>query len=116
MAGLYSIPNNHHFEHRLIPKIGLGSTRTSIFNPHNLPLKPNQVTHHQVPSTAFMCDAASSVGRVMQPYHFTIMLVVVQVIIVFHVAHTSNHHLLFAFCSSTPGYSAPRKKMLQKGT
>jgi hypothetical protein len=30
----------------------------------------------------------------MQPYHFTIMLVVVQVLIVFHVAHTSNHHLL----------------------
>jgi hypothetical protein len=42
-----------------------------------------------------MHNAASSVGRVMQPYHFTIMLVVVQVLVVFHVAHTSSHHLLF---------------------
>jgi hypothetical protein len=77
MAGIHSIMNSNDLHHRLISsKISLRITRSAIINPNNFPHESNQLTHHQIFPAAVMLHAATSIDRVMQPYHFTIMLVV----------------------------------------
>jgi hypothetical protein len=75
MAGFHAIMNSKDLHHCLISKIWLGINRRAIIIPNNLPLELNQLTPHQILPTAAVLHAASSTGRVMQPYHFTIMLV-----------------------------------------
>ncbi len=70
--------NSNNLHHHLILKIRLRVTRRVIINPNNFPLESNQITHHQIFSTAVMLRTALSIGRVLQPYHFTIVLVVSQ--------------------------------------
>jgi hypothetical protein len=76
MAGFHSITNSNDLHYHLILKIRLRITRRAIINPNNFPLELNQLTHHQIFPAAVALHAALSIGRVMQPYHFTIMLVV----------------------------------------
>ena len=61
--------------YHLISKIRLRVTRRAIIRLNNFPLELNQLTHHQIFSAAVVLHTASSI-RVMQPYHFTTMLVV----------------------------------------
>jgi hypothetical protein len=68
--------NSNDLHHRLITKIRLGIARSAIINLNNFPLESSQLTHQQIFPTAVMLHAALTIGRVMQPYHFTIMLVV----------------------------------------
>jgi hypothetical protein len=75
------ITNNNDLHHRFIPKIRLRVARRAIIHPINFPFKPNQLSHHQISSAAVMLHTAASVGRVVQPYHFTVMLVVVYVVL-----------------------------------
>jgi hypothetical protein len=44
-------------------------------NLDNHSFEPNYLTHHLVLSTTFMLIASSSIGRAMQLFSFTIMLV-----------------------------------------
>jgi hypothetical protein len=62
--------------YHLISKIRLRVTRRAIIHQNNFPFESNQLTHHQIFSAAVVLHTASSIGRVMQPYHFTTMLVV----------------------------------------
>jgi len=75
------ITKSNNLHHHLIPKIWLRDTGRAIINPNNFPLESNQLAHHHIFSTAVMLHTAASIGRVMQPYHFTIMLVVIHVVL-----------------------------------
>ncbi len=64
-----------------IAKIRLRVAGRAIIHLNNFPLEPNQLAHHQIFPTPVALHTAASIGRVMQPYHFTVMLVVVHVVL-----------------------------------
>jgi hypothetical protein len=76
MAGFHSITNRNDLHHHLILKNRLRITRSAIINLNKFPLESNQLTHHQIFPAAVVLHTALSIDRVMQPYHFTIMLVI----------------------------------------
>jgi hypothetical protein len=58
-----------------------------------------------------MLNTASSIGRVVQPYHSTVMLVVVHVVL----QKTKKRNQEAGITELTPASSAPLKKMFSKG-
>ena len=91
MTRFNPITNNDNLHHRFITKIRLRVTGRAIINPNNFPLESNQLAHHQIFSAAVMLHTAASIGRVVQPYHLTVMLVVVHVVLQ---KKTKKHELL----------------------
>jgi len=88
-----------------------GSGGRAVINPKNFPLESNQLAHHQIFSAAVMLNTASSIGRVVQPYHSTVMLVVIHVV----VQKTKTRNQEAGITELTPASSAPVwKKCFQK--
>jgi hypothetical protein len=108
MTRFNPIMNNDNLHHRFIPKIRLRVTRRAIIHPNNFPLKPNQLSHHQISSAAVVLHTAASIGRVVQPYHFTVMLVVIHVVLQ---KETKKHELLSLRQPALPW----SEKMFSKG-
>jgi len=111
MTRIQPIMNSNNLHHRLISKIRLRVTGRAIINPNNFPLESNQLAHHQIFSAAVMLHTTLSIGRVTQPYHFTVMLVDVHVMLQKNKKGTKKQELLNLCWPALP----QSKKMFSKG-
>jgi hypothetical protein len=80
MARFHFITNSNNLHHCFTSKIRLRVTGRAVINLNSFPFESNQLALYQIFSAAVILRTASSIGGVIKPYYFTIMLVVGHVV------------------------------------